>query len=118
MAGAALACKNAALDELLRLAALQQPAALPVACGEGDEGEAAPLRAQATAGDSTQQPAAELAAVRQRLAAAEGLLAAERSQRLAVKSQLEAVKRQLAEAVAAQVGAGLGGGAWWPAQRA
>ena len=111
MAGAALACKNAALDELtLRLAALQRPAGLPAACGEGDEGEAAPPAAQSTAGDSTQQPAAELAAVRQRLAAAEGLLAAERSQRLAVKSQLEAVKRQLGEAVAAQVGAGLGGG--------
>ncbi len=111
-AAAALASKNAKLDELQeRLVCLSSLDAegRPHATEEQREEEGT-VGVQATAGDSSEQPPAELAAVRQRLAAAEGLLAAERSQRLAVKAQLAAVKQQLAEAVAAQVGAGLARG--------
>ncbi|PRW56293.1 SUN domain-containing 1 isoform X1 [Chlorella sorokiniana] len=103
MAAAALASKNAALDDLsarLDTLSIPQPGQSHAATDQGLQ----PARAPATDDDSKGQPAAaaELASVRQRLAAAEELLAAERSQRLAVKAQLEAVKRQLTEAVAAQ----------------
>lgn len=125
MAAAALAAKNAALEDLqerLCLASLQleqlgkQHADHLAGDAAGGADSAGP---PPTAADSTEQPpaaATEAATLRQRLAAAEARLAAERQQRLAAKTQLEVVKGQLADALAAQVGAGLG--AVWVLARA